>query len=61
MVTSAMLRTWAVRLVAIELTLSVRSFQVPATPGHVGLAAELAFGADLAGHAGHFRRRSELS
>ena len=32
-VTSAMLRTWAVRLLAIELTLSVRSFQVPATPG----------------------------
>ena len=31
-VTSAMLRTWAVRLPAIELTLSVRSFQVPATP-----------------------------
>ena len=33
MVTSAMLRTWPVRLDAIELTLSVRSFQVPATPG----------------------------
>ena len=32
-VTSAMLRTCAVRLPAIELTLSVRSFQVPATPG----------------------------
>ena len=32
-VTSAMLRTWAVRLPAIELTVSVRSFQVPATPG----------------------------
>ena len=31
--TWAMLRTWLVRLVAIELTLSVRSFQVPATPG----------------------------
>jgi hypothetical protein len=30
--TSAMLRTWLVRLVAIEFTLSVRSFQVPATP-----------------------------
>ncbi len=30
--TSAMLRTCAVRLPAIELTLSVRSFQVPATP-----------------------------
>jgi hypothetical protein len=31
-VTAAMLRTWAVRLPAIEFTLSVRSFQVPATP-----------------------------
>ena len=32
-VTSAMLRTWPVRLSAIRLTLSVRSFQVPPTPG----------------------------
>ena len=32
LVTSAMLRTWAVRLPAMKLTLSVRSFQVPATP-----------------------------
>ena len=32
-VTWAMLRTWSVRLVAMKLTLSVRSFQVPATPG----------------------------
>jgi len=32
-VTSAMLRTWLVRLAAIEFTLSVRSFHVPATPG----------------------------
>ena len=31
--TSAMLRTCAVRLPAIEFTLSVRSFHVPATPG----------------------------
>ena len=53
--TSAMLRTCAVRLLAMKLTLSVRSFQVPATPGHLGLAAELAFGADLARHARHFR------
>ena len=30
--TSAMLRTWVVRFDAIELTESVRSFQVPATP-----------------------------
>ena len=32
-VTVAMLRTCAVRLVAIALTESVKSFQVPATPG----------------------------
>ena len=32
-VTSAMLRTWPVRFEAIEFTLSVRSFQAPATPG----------------------------
>ena len=31
--TSAMFRTWPVRLLAIEFTESVRSFQVPATPG----------------------------
>ena len=31
-VTSAMLRTWLVRLLAMPLTLSVRSFHVPATP-----------------------------
>ena len=32
-VTAAMLRTWSVRLAAIEFTDSVRSFHVPATPG----------------------------
>ena len=32
MVTSAMLRTWPVRLLAIEFTESVRSFQTPLTP-----------------------------
>ena len=30
--TSAMLRTWSVRLLAMELTLSVRSFHTPLTP-----------------------------
>ena len=54
-VTSAMLRTWPVRLDAIEFTESVRSFHVPATPPHLRLAAELAFGADFARHARHFR------
>ncbi|MGY3647765.1 hypothetical protein ACVWW2_003056 [Bradyrhizobium sp. LM4.3] len=32
-VTSAMLRTWLVRLFAIELTLSVKSFQTPVISG----------------------------
>ena len=31
-VTSAILRTWPVRLFAMKFTLSVKSFQVPATP-----------------------------
>ena len=52
--TSAMLRTWAVRLPAIELTLSVRSFQVPATPGTCAWPPRRAFRADLARHARHF-------
>ena len=32
-VTSAMLRTWPVKLEAIKFTWSVKSFQVPATSG----------------------------
>ena len=32
----------------MKFTLSVRSFHVPATPSHLGLTAELAFGAHLA-------------
>src|SRR4030095_13419544 len=32
-VTSAMLRTWPVRFAAMRFTLSVKSAQVPATPG----------------------------
>ena len=60
-VTSAMLRTCPVRLPAIELTLSVRSFQVPATSGHHRLAAEPPFGADLARDARHLgRERAQL-
>ena len=60
-VTSAMLRTWPVRLPAMKFT---RVGQVLPGAGdalHVGLAAELAFGAHLAGHARHFggeRRRA---
>ena len=56
MVTSEMLRTWPVRLLAIELTLSVRSFQTPLTFADLRLAAELAVGADLARDARHLRR-----
>jgi hypothetical protein len=40
--------TWAVRLPASWLTLSVRRRQVPAAPGTFCLAAELALGADFA-------------
>ena len=53
--TLAIPRTWSVRLPAMRLTLSVRSFQTPGHPAHLGLAAELALGADLAGDAGHLR------
>ena len=56
-VTWAMLRTWVVRLSAIELTESVRPFQVPDDARHLGLAAEHALGAHLAGHAGDLGRR----
>ena len=44
------------QVAAIELTLSVRSFQVPRDARHLRLSAELAFGPDLARHARHFRR-----
>ena len=40
-VTSAMLRTWLVRLEAMALTESVRSFQVPATPGTIACPPSL--------------------
>ena len=60
-VTSAMLRTWLVRLDAMEFTLSVRSFHTPDTPCHLGLAAQLSFGAHFARHARHFGgERSQL-
>ena len=49
-----MLRTCVVRFAASRLTLSVRSFHVPATPGTTRLAAQPAVGADLARHARHF-------
>ena len=50
-VTFAMLRTWVVRFAARTLTLSVRSFHVPRDAVHLGLSAELSFGADLLGDA----------
>ena len=50
--TLAILRTWLVRFDAIELTLSVKSFHVPATPG-TWPDRPGAFGADLAGDAAH--------
>ena len=56
--TLTMPRTWAVRLVAMKLTLSVRSFQTPLTPLHVGLAAQLPLGADLARDAGDLGREA---
>ena len=46
-VTSAIARTWPVRLPASWFTFSVRSFQVPREADDLGLAAELALGADL--------------
>ena len=46
-----MLRTCAVRLPASELTLSVRSRHVPATPRTSAWPPSLPFGADLARHA----------
>ena len=55
-VTSAMLRTWPVRLPAIEFTESVRSLPGARHALDARLPAELALGADLARHARHFRR-----
>src|ERR1700722_19896660 len=53
-VTSDMFLTWPVRLLAIELTLSVRSFHTPLT----SLTSELALGAALTRHARYFRGKS---
>ena len=60
-VTSAMLRTWPVRLPAIEVDVVGQVLPGAGDALHVGLAAELAFGADLARHPRHFRgERGEL-
>ena len=53
-VTSAILRTWAVRLPAIEFTRVGQILPGAGDAGHVGLAAKSAFGADLARDARHF-------
>ena len=53
-VTSAMLRTWAVRFDAIEFTRVGQVLPGAGDAEHVGLAAEPAFGADLARDARHF-------
>ena len=55
--TSAMARTWLVRLSARRLTLPVRSFHVPERAGHVCLTAETAFDADLACHRRYLIRK----
>ena len=60
-VTLAMFRTWLVRLAAMKLTLSVRSFHVPADAATLRLPAQLAFGAHFPGDAGDLRgERVEL-
>ena len=60
-VTSAMLRTWPVRLSAIRFTLPVAILPGAATLFDPRLAAQFAFGADLARDAGHLRgERVEL-
>ena len=52
--TSAMLRTWPVRLRGHEVDVVGEVLPGAGDAGDVGLAAELAFGADFAGHAGDF-------
>ena len=51
--TSAMLRTWAVRLLRHEVDVVGEVLPRAADARHLRLAAELAFGADLARHARH--------
>ena len=53
-VTSAMLRTWPVRFVGHQVDVVGEVLPGAGDAAHLRLAAELAFGADLAGHAGHF-------
>ncbi len=53
MATSAIARTWSVRFAASWLTLSVRSFQTPATSSDCAWPPSLPSNADLAGDSGH--------
>ena len=53
-VTSAMLRTWPVRFVGHQVHVVGEVLPGAGDARHLRLAAELAFGADLAGDAGHF-------
>ncbi len=53
--TFTMPRTCSVRLAAMTLTVSVRVLPGAGDAGDLGLAAQLAFGADFARHARHFR------
>ena len=60
-VTSAMLRTWPVRLPAMRVDAVGQVLPDAGHAAHLGLAAQPALGADLAGDAGHFRgERAEL-
>src|SRR3981189_1436045 len=57
----AMLRTWSVRLEAMKLTLSVRSFQVPETPPTLAWPPRPPVRAALPGHTGDLvGERAEL-
>ena len=60
-VTWAMFRTWAVRLPAMRVHVVGQVLPGAAHALHPGLAAQLALGADFAGHAGDLRgERAEL-
>ena len=53
--TSAMLRTWRGQVARHEVDVVGEVLPGAGDAGHLRLAAELAFGADLARHARHFR------
>ena len=53
-----MLRTWFVRLPAMEFTLVGQILPDAGDAFHIRLPAELAFGAHFARHARHFARRT---